>query len=47
LISQGTAQARKNAELIAPRTHITIMYADENVQKTYLNYWNNLIEGCD
>lgn len=47
LITQGTAQARKNAELIPPRTHITIMYADNTVSNSYANSWKYLVEDCD
>jgi hypothetical protein len=46
-ISQATTQARKNAELVPPRTRLTIMFADADVEHEYNSTWAPLIDGCD
>lgn len=46
-LSHATAHARKNAEIIPPRTHLTILVADEDTHREYNTTWAQLVDTCD
>ena len=46
-VKEGTSHGRKNSRLMAPRTHMTIVLAEQKVESLYNKTWSSIIEGCD
>lgn len=46
-VREGTSQSRKNARLQPPRTHFTLVLADQRQEKEYNSTWSSLIDSCD
>lgn len=46
-IREGTSHARKNSRLLPPRTHLTLLLAEQRLEQEYNNTWSSVIDGCD
>lgn len=45
-VREGTSHARKNTRLLPPRAHLTLLLADEGVEKAYEQTWASVLDGC-
>lgn len=45
-LREGTSHARRNSRLLPPRTHFTLLLAEQRVEQEYNQTWSQVVDGC-